>query len=48
VGWLRREIVSVLAGTVTPTWRVRPAIELILWLARLQRLRDPDAGAAAA
>jgi flavin-dependent dehydrogenase len=48
VKWLRREIVSVLAGAVTPTWRVRPAIEVILWLARLQRLRDPDAGAAAA
>jgi len=41
VEWLRREIVSVLAGAVTPTWRVRPAIEAILWLARLRRQRGP-------
>src|SRR5262249_57593560 len=34
VEWLRREIVSVLAGSVTPTWRVWPAIGTLLWLAR--------------
>ncbi len=36
VDFLRREIVSVLAGAVTPPWRVRPAIEVLLWLARLR------------
>jgi flavin-dependent dehydrogenase len=34
VTWLQREIVSVLAGAVTPSWRVRPAIGVLLWLAR--------------
>ena len=37
VEWLRREVVSVLAGSVTPTWRVWPAIGTLLWLARRQR-----------
>ena len=37
VGWLRREIVSVLAGAVTPTWRVLPAIGVLLLLAERQR-----------
>ena len=37
VAWLRREVVSVLAGSVTPTWRVWPAIGTLLWLARRQR-----------
>ena len=37
VAWLRREIVSVLAGVVTPAWRVRPAIEVLLLLAWLRR-----------
>jgi flavin-dependent dehydrogenase len=37
VEWLRREIVSVLAGAVTPSWRVLPAIGTLLLLARLRR-----------
>jgi hypothetical protein len=37
VRWLRREIVSVLAGAVTPTWRVLPAIGVLLFLAHRQR-----------
>jgi hypothetical protein len=37
VRWLRREIVSVLAGAVTPTWRVMPAIGVLLLLAHRQR-----------
>jgi flavin-dependent dehydrogenase len=37
VEWLKREIVSVMAGAVTPTWRVRPAIEVLLLLARRRR-----------
>jgi flavin-dependent dehydrogenase len=37
VTWLRREIVSVLAGAVTPTWRVLPAIGVLLLLAHRQR-----------
>jgi flavin-dependent dehydrogenase len=41
VDFLRREIVSVLAGAVTPAWRARPAIEVLLWLARLQARRGP-------
>src|SRR5882672_2630330 len=46
VDWLRREIVSVLAGSVTPTWRVWPAIGTLLWLARRQRRASARAGAA--
>jgi flavin-dependent dehydrogenase len=34
---LKREIISVLAGEVTPTWRVLPAIEILLGFARLRR-----------
>jgi flavin-dependent dehydrogenase len=34
---LKREIVSVLAGAVTPTWRVLPAIEILLMIARMRR-----------
>ena len=42
VDFLRREIVSVLAGAVSPPWRVRPAIEAILWIARQRaRLGNP-------
>jgi len=37
VAWLRREVVSVLAGSVTPAWRVWPAIGTLLFLARRQR-----------
>jgi len=37
VEWLRREVISVLAGAVAPTWRVLPAIEALRLLARLQR-----------
>ena len=37
VEWLKRAIVSVLAGAVSPTWRVLPAIEILLMIARLQR-----------
>jgi flavin-dependent dehydrogenase len=44
VALLRREIVSVLAGSVTPTWRVWPAIATLLWLARRQRRVDRRAG----
>ncbi len=47
VAWLRREIVSVLAGAVTPTWRVWPAIGALLWLARRQRRASARAGAPA-
>jgi flavin-dependent dehydrogenase len=35
---LKREIISVLAGEVSPTWRVLPAIEILLGMARLRRL----------
>ena len=34
---LKREIISVLAGEVTPSWRVLPAIEILLAIARLRR-----------
>ena len=44
VEWLRREVVSVLAGSVTPTWRVWPAIGTLLWLARRQRRANAGAG----
>jgi flavin-dependent dehydrogenase len=37
VAWLRREVISVLAGSVTPIWRTWPAIAMLLWLARRQR-----------
>ncbi|MEM7408743.1 MAG: NAD(P)/FAD-dependent oxidoreductase [Myxococcota bacterium] len=46
VGWLKREIISVLAGAVLPTWRVRPPIELLLFFARL-RARELQREAAA-
>ena len=36
--WLKREIVSVLAGAASPAWRALPAIEILLWLARRQEL----------
>ncbi|HKA15322.1 MAG TPA: NAD(P)/FAD-dependent oxidoreductase [Myxococcota bacterium] len=45
VEWLRREVVSVLAGSVTPTWRVWPAIGTLLWLARRQRSANRRASA---
>ncbi len=45
VEWLRREVVSVLAGSVTPTWRVWPAIGTLLWLARRQRRANQRSGA---
>jgi len=35
---LKREIISVLAGEVSPTWRVLPAIEILLGMARLRGL----------
>jgi flavin-dependent dehydrogenase len=35
---LKREIISVLAGEVSPTWRVLPAIEILLGMARVRRL----------
>src|SRR5258705_8059979 len=47
VEWLRRELVSVLAGSVTPSWRVWPAIGTLLWLARRQRRANERAGARA-
>ena len=47
VARLRREVVSVLAGSVTPTWRVWPAIGTLLWLARRQRRANARAGATA-
>jgi hypothetical protein len=37
VRWLRREVTSVLAGSVTPVWRTWPAIGMLLWLTRRQR-----------
>jgi len=46
VAWLRREVVSVLAGSLTPTWRVWPAIGTLLWLARRQRRATARAQAA--
>jgi flavin-dependent dehydrogenase len=36
-GFLKREIISVLAGFALPAWRVRPAIGVLLTLARLRR-----------
>ena len=44
VGWLKREIISVLAGAVLPAWRVRPPIELLLFFARM-RARASEAAA---
>jgi flavin-dependent dehydrogenase len=35
---LKREIISVLAGEVSPSWRVLPAIFVLLGIARLRRL----------
>ena len=37
---LKREIISVLAGAVSPSWRVLPAMELLLTVARLRRWAD--------
>lgn len=37
VNRLKREIGSVLAGAVTPGWRVRPVVELLLLIARRRR-----------
>src|SRR5262249_25898893 len=45
VEWLRREVVSVLAGSVTPTWRVWAAVRTLLWLARRQRSANRRASA---
>jgi flavin-dependent dehydrogenase len=47
VAWLRREVVSVLAGAITPTWRVWPAIGTLLWLARRQRRASARASVSA-
>src|SRR5262245_15309843 len=47
VAWLRREVVSVLAGAITPTWRVWPAIGTLLWLARRQRRANARTSTAA-
>jgi flavin-dependent dehydrogenase len=47
VAWLRREVVSVLAGSVTPAWRVWPAIATLLFLARRQRRATARAGVTA-
>jgi flavin-dependent dehydrogenase len=44
VARLQREVVSVLAGAVTPTWRVWPALGTLLWLARRQRRANQRAG----
>jgi flavin-dependent dehydrogenase len=45
VARLQREVVSVLAGSVTPTWRVWPALGTLLWLARRKRRANQRAGA---
>ncbi len=37
---LKREIISVLAGAVSPSWRVLPAMELLLTVSRLRRWAD--------
>ena len=37
---LKREIISVLAGAVSPSWRVLPAMQLLLTIARLRRWAD--------
>jgi hypothetical protein len=42
---LKREIISVLAGAVSPAWRALPAIELLLLFARLRRRAAQRAGA---
>ena len=34
---LKREVISVLAGCVSPTWRVLPAIEIVRMFARMRR-----------
>jgi flavin-dependent dehydrogenase len=41
VEWLRAEIISVLAGSVEPTWRVIPAIEVLRFIARRRRSGAP-------
>src|SRR4029453_4027580 len=46
VARLQREVVSVLAGAVTPTWRVWPALGALLWLAPPQRRAKEGASAA--
>ncbi len=35
---LKREIISVLAGEVSPTWRVLPAIKILIGMAHLRRM----------
>jgi flavin-dependent dehydrogenase len=47
VARLQREVVSVLAGSVTPTWRVWPALGTLLWLANRQRRQSRRASARA-
>jgi flavin-dependent dehydrogenase len=42
VAWLTREVVSVLAGNVEPTWRVLPVVEILRALARMKgRAAEP-------
>jgi flavin-dependent dehydrogenase len=43
IGFLKREIISVLAGFVLPTWRVLPAIGVLLAFARLRRAENRGA-----
>lgn len=45
---LKREVVSVLAGSVSPTWRVLPAIEILLMFARARRRAERSNGSGAA
>jgi hypothetical protein len=45
---LRREVLSVLAGAVSPTWRALPAIETLRMLARARRRADAASGSGAA
>jgi len=43
VEWLRREILSILAGAESPAWRTLPAIQVLLLLARVSRREEPAA-----
>jgi flavin-dependent dehydrogenase len=35
IGWLRREVTSILAGAESPSWRTLPVLSLLVQLARL-------------
>jgi len=45
VDLLKREVISVLAGAVSPAWRALPAMELLLLLARLRARTEQEKAA---